>query len=220
MSGPSDRAYFSFRHPAGRPEHLSPVDLRKRLAAAIVLSFLLHAVVLLMPSPGTGERAVQAGAPVLDVRLEQGKLPATRLDIPPVAPTAIASVPPVTPSEPAGVAQRPSRGLDLLPVPAAPYFTSDRLSRPPVPTSEPLVFIPRKTAQFVTGRVTLKVWINELGGVDEVEVERSDVPAAVSALAAAAFRRLHFVPGQVDGRSVGVLLRLEIAFMDGQMVTQ
>ena len=113
-----------------------------------------------------------------------------------------------------------SRGLDLLPVPAAPYFTTDQLTRPPVATSEPLVFIPRKTAQFVTGHMTLKLWINELGGVDEVEVERSNLPEAVSAIAADTFRRLHFVPGEVDGRPVGVLLRIEIGFVDGRVVTR
>jgi TonB family protein len=78
--------------------------------------------------------------------------------------------------------------------------------------------VPPQIARFVTGRVALKVWINELGGVDEVEVERSDLPKAVSAHAAAAFAKLRFVPGQVDGRSVGVLMRVEIAYVDGRPV--
>jgi TonB family protein len=222
MNGRTQRAYFSFWRPAGRPELLLPAQQRWRLAAAGVLSFLLHALVIVMPSPGTGVRAVRDAPRAIDVRLQKGETPATRTDVPPVAPVAVSAAlpPPPPPYEPAARETRLSRGLDLLPAPAAPYFTTDRLTKQPLATSQPSLTVPRQTARYVSGRMMLRVWINELGGVDEVEVESSNLPETVYSLAVAAFRKLHFVPGEVDGRPVGVLMRIEIAYVDGRVLTQ
>jgi len=217
MSGRLQRAYFSFRRPARPRAYLSPGELRRRLAAAVALSFLLHALAIVMPSPGTGARDDRAAPRALEVRLEKGETPAAPAAAPPVAPAAPSASPPSPRAVPAARAVSLSRGLDLLPTPAAPYFTADRLTKPPLATSQPLLTIPRTMARYVTGRVMLKVWINELGGVDEVGVERSDLPETVSSFAADAFRKLHFVPGEVDGRPVGVLMRVEIAYVDGRV---
>ncbi|MFY9314462.1 MAG: energy transducer TonB [Burkholderiales bacterium] len=215
MNGRSQRAYFSFPQPAGLSELLSPAATRKRLAGAIVLSLLLHAGALVMHSPGTGAgaQAVRAAPRALEIRMERGEPPAPKAE---VAPAAVSAIPP-PPSEPARPEGRLSRGLDLLPVPADPYFTTDRLTKQPLATSQPSLFVPRQTARYVSGRVVLKLWINEFGAVDEVEVERSDLPETVSSIAAAAFRKLQFVPGEVDGRPVGVLMRVEIAYVDGRV---
>jgi TonB family protein len=220
MDGPSQRAYFSFPQPAGLSELLSPAQTRKRLAVAIVLSLLLHAVVLVMPSPGTGAgaKAVRDAPRALEIRLERGEPPAAIAEVAPAA--VAATAPPPPPSEPARPEGRLSRGLDLLPVPADPYFTTDRLTKQPIATSQPSLFIPRQTARYVSGRVLLKIWISEFGAVEEVEVEHSNLPETVSAFAAAAFRKLQFEPGEVDGRPVGVLMRVEIAYVDGRALTQ
>ena len=219
MNGRSQRANFSFWRPARRPEHLWLAEQRRRLAAAVVLSFLLHALVIVMPSPGIGVRAVRDAPRAIDVRLVQGEKPAATAEVPPVAPASASTAlpPPPPPPEPAAIEARLSRGLDLLPVPAAPYFTTDRLTKQPLATSQPSLTVPRKTARHVSGKVMLRLWINELGGVDEVEVESGDLPGTVSSLAAAAFRKLQFVPGQVDGRPVGVLMRIEVVYVDGKV---
>ena len=218
MNGQSQRANFSFWRPAGRQEYLWHAEQRRRLAAAVVLSFLLHALVIVMPSPGIGERAVRDAPRAIDVRLVRGEKPAAKEDVPPVAPASASAAPPQPPSpEPAAVEARLSRGLDLLPVPAAPYLTTDRLTKQPLATSHPSLTVPRKTARHVSGKVMLRLWINELGGVDEVEIEGGDLPGTVSSLAAAAFRNLQFVPGEVDGRPVGVLLRIEVVYVDGKV---
>jgi TonB family protein len=194
--------------------------VRLRLAGAIVLSFLLHALVIVMPSPGTGKQSARAAPRSLDVRVEQGEATAPRTE---PARAAIPAIPPPpprpAPGEAAGATERLSRGLDLLPTPAAPYFTIEHLTKQPLATSQPLLTVPRQTARYVSGKVMLKVWINELGGVDEVEVEHSTLPATVSSIAAEAFRKLHFAPGEVDGRPVGVLMRVEIAYVDGRVLT-
>jgi protein TonB len=214
MSGLLDRAYSSLPSRDGLPEILSPVERRKRLSLAVVLSFMLHALLALMPSPGTGTREAPAIANVLEVRLEKSDAPAARL---PVPLPAVPAPPPVAP-EPASSATELSRGLDVLPAPAAPYFTTDRLTRRPLPVSQPLLNVPRQMARYVTGGMVLKIWINERGGVDEVEVEKSDLPKAVSDHAAAAFRRVQFVPGELHGKRVGVLMRVEVAYVDGRAV--
>jgi TonB family protein len=217
MSGGSQRAYFSLSRPARLAGFLAPTERRKRLAAALVLSFLLHALVAVMPSPGTGARADRAAPRALEVRLERGETPGAPVAGADSAWTAVPPVPAPPPVEPPGPAARLSRGLDVLPVPAAPYFTTERLTKQPIAASQPSLAVPRQTARYVTGRVLLRIWINELGGVEEVEVERSDLPKTIAALAAEAFRKLHFVPGEIDGRPVGVLMRIEVAYVDGRV---
>ena len=66
-----------------------------------------------------------------------------------------------------------------------------------------------------SGKVILKVWITELGNVASVDVEKSDMPEAVSASAAAAFGKLRFVPGEINGRPVGSMMRIEVIYDDG-----
>jgi hypothetical protein len=51
--------------------------------------------------------------------------------------------------------------------------------------------------------------------VASVEVEKSELPEAVAASAAAAFGKLRFVPGQLNGRPVGSMMRIEVVYYDG-----
>ena len=166
-----------------------------RLYAALMVSCLLHAALVLMPYFGTGARGAQkpAAARALDVRLEPASASA------------------------AMAAGKPSaRGTGLLPIPAPTYYRSDQLTRPPRPTSQPKLDVPRAVARSVSGRVILKLWINELGNVDSVEVESSNLPETVSGPAAAAFGKLRFVPGEIDGRRVRALMRIEVAYAAGK----
>jgi hypothetical protein len=52
--------------------------------------------------------------------------------------------------------------------------------------------------------------------VASVEVESSDLPETVSGTAAAAFGKLHFVPGEIDGQRVRTLMRIEVAYVNGK----
>jgi TonB family protein len=60
--------------------------------------------------------------------------------------------------------------------------------------------------------VVLKLWIDERGKVDSVEVESSNLPEAVAGTAAAAFGKLRFAPGEIDGTRVRALMRIEVAY--------
>jgi TonB family protein len=105
-----------------------------------------------------------------------------------------------------------ARGSDLLPVPAPTYYSTDQLTKPPQPTSEPRLDVPRSVARSVSGKVVLKLWIDERGKVDLVEVESSNLPQAVAGTAAAAFGKLRFAPGEIDGTRVRTLMRIEVAY--------
>jgi TonB family protein len=171
-----------------------------RLYVAFILSCLLHAGIVLMPYFGTGTAVTPSATPgglksgrssAFEVRLEQASAnPRTRTNV--------------------------RRGSDVLPVPAPAYYSTDQLTKPPRPTSEPKLDVPRSIARSVSGRVVLRIWIDELGNVASVEVESSNLPETISGTAAAAFGKLHFVPGEIDGQRVRALMRVEVAYINGK----
>src|SRR4051812_44815789 len=106
MNGGFPRAYFS---------HWA------RLYAALTVSCLLHAGIVLLPYFGTGTAVRPSGAfgalksgasSALEVRLQNASS----------NPRARNSV---------------RRGSDVLPIPAPAYYSTDQLTKPPRPTSEP-----------------------------------------------------------------------------------
>src|SRR4051794_39900493 len=114
MNGGFPRAYFS---------HWG------RLYAALTVSCLLHAGIVLTPYFGTGTAvtpsaalgALKSGASsALEVRLQNAS---------------------------ANARARASVRRGVLPVPAPTYYTNDQLTRPPRPTSEPKLDVPRSIAR-------------------------------------------------------------------------
>jgi TonB family protein len=195
MNGGFPRAYFSFGAP---PLPLYPGTDWKRLGAALTISCVLHATLVVAPYFGASTppdlrlapRSAQKPAParVLDLRLEQARA-----------------------QEPAPAPNR-ARGANRLPIPAPAYYRTDELTRPPRPTSVPQLDVPRSVARSVSGKVVLRLWISERGNVEAVEVESSNLPETVSGTAADAFRKIRFVPGEIDGRRVRTLMTIEVAY--------
>lgn len=193
----------------------------RRLYAALAVSCLLHAAIVALPYLGTRNpearpvaRSAQNPAParVLSVRLvSEGELAAT------VAATAAAAAGLRAANEEPRAAPEPSRGIELLPVPAPAYsyYTPDQLTKRPQATADPDLKVPGTAPKFGSGRVVLKLWINDRGNVVSVEVEKSGVPEEVAAAAAAAFGETRFFPGEVNGRPVGTLMRVEVSYDDG-----
>ena len=187
----------------------------KRFYAALLVSCLLHATFVFMPylgarTAGSGPlaQAGQKAGPVrsLSVRFmaETAAAPSSALESP-VQPGA---------SEEPRPAPEQSPGIELLPIPAPAFYSADQLTKRPLPTSAPGLHAPASAPFAGAGKVVLKVWISELGNVTSVDVEQSDVPEAVSATAAAAFGKLRFIPGEIDGRRVGSILRIEVTYDD------
>ena len=100
-----------------------------------------------------------------------------------------------------------------LPLPAPTFFTTDQLTKRPALLSDPpKLEVTEAMPAFTSGKVVLKVWINEQGAVISVEIEDSDVPDAVAAAATAAFEKLRFEPGEINGRPVATIMRIEVSY--------
>ena len=112
-------------------------------------------------------------------------------------------------------ALRLALGIGLLALAAPAYYTSDQLTKRAQPESVPKLDAPELGPVFASGTVILKLWINELGHVVSVDVEKTDLPQAYSKTAVAAFRNLRFAPGEIDGRHVGVMMRIEVSYGGG-----
>jgi hypothetical protein len=196
---------------------LHPDPEWKRLYAALAASCLLHAAIVVVPYLGGSDarsrivvRGGQKPAPVrvLEVRLVAEGARAAAL---PGSPDAAAAV---TGEEPLPAPAR-SLGIDVLPITAPAYYSAAQLTKLPRATSAPRLDVPQTAPAFGAGKLTLKVWINDRGGVDSVEVEAGDVPEEVAGSTAAAFGKLRFVPGEINGKPVGSLLKIEVTYEEG-----
>jgi hypothetical protein len=209
--------------PHGNLRMTMPPDLyAKRFTAALMLSCLLHAALVVLPYLGT---AATAGRPARAV-LKAGK--ARALQAPGIlsvrfvteGEAAAASETPPPPQSAPDAAPAPvleptperAPGIDLLPIPAPAFYTTDQLTRRPQLTSAPMLQVPDQDPYFGAGKVVLKLRISELGIVMEVNVEEHSVPQAVAARAAEVFAGQRFVPGEINGRRVGSVMRIEVTY--------
>ena len=154
-------------------------------------------------------------ARVLNAVLVQDNKPSTQIAANSAGGASPADLParPMVNAEPRP-AQEPTMGIDVLPIPAPTYYTTDQLTKRPLAIADPNLDVPQIAPIFGSGKVILKLWINELGAVISVDLEESDVPEAVSATAVAAFGKLRFVPGEINGRPVGAMMRIEVTYDD------
>ena len=189
---------------------------------ALAASCLLHAAVVFLPYLGAG-----AGA----------SLPAPHGDAPQgLAATLVLEQPSESAGEtapkpaerersadaPAGRAPKKdapgelqrAESIGLLPLPAPTYYTTDRLTKRPMPTAIVELDTPETWPIAVSGRIVMKLWINEFGEVIAADVEQSELPEIFSKTAVAAFKRLRFTPGERNGKPVGTMMRIEVIYDD------
>ena len=107
-------------------------------------------------------------------------------------------------------------GIGLLPIPAPTYYTTDQLTKRPQPTAEAKLDTPETWPIIASGTIILKLWINERGDVISVDVEKTDLAEIFSRTAVEAFKQLHFDPGEINGRRVGTMMRIEVTYDDGR----
>ena len=208
------------------PWWLDPDAELLRLLAALAFSCLLHAAVTFLPFLGKS---------VIETRLALKGSQKT----PPVISTILTmtgehryaprSVPPAAAIEPAAPAvdrpadeeqllpQTGTEGADLLPIPALGYYTTDQLSKRPQPVTAIELDSAETSLIVVSGKIILKLWINEFGSVADVEVETSELPAVFSRAAVAAFKNARFTPGERNGSPVGTVMQIEVSYDDGRL---
>jgi len=113
--------------------------------------------------------------------------------------------------------QDPTEGADLLPVPGAPYYTTQDLTVRPQPLEEGVLDPPEIAPIVASGKIILTLWINELGEVADVLVENTELSEAITKTAVAAFQKMRFTPGEVKGRKVGTIMRIEVSYDDSRI---
>ena len=94
---------------------------------------------------------------------------------------------------------------------AARYLAAHELDRRPQVLSHVEPNFPA-LALVPTGRVVLRLYIDEHGGVDAVAAESADRTGAFEAAAREAFAAARFLPGMKDGVPVKALVRVEVLF--------
>lgn len=94
---------------------------------------------------------------------------------------------------------------------AARYLAAHELDRRPQILSHVEPHFPA-LALVPTGRVVLRIYIDETGAVDAVAAESADRTGAFEAAAREAFAAARFLPGMRDGVRVKALVRVEVLF--------
>ena len=117
---------------------------------------------------------------------------------------------------PQPAARQRAAGVNLLPLPAPAYYTTDELSKRPQPLAVADLDAPRIRPIVASGKIVLKLWINEFGVVADVAVEKTELPEIFSRTAVAAFKGLRFEPGERNGQPVATVMRIEVSYDDGR----
>ncbi len=226
---------MSGRHlPSGRPDapsaagwltaHGKDAD-QLRLLAALAVSCMLHAAVLALPYLGERHpeyRFALQGAPrgpyVVNATLvlkgapgfSGPPVPAEGEYVPKSSVTALDAGTEIRPEEPG------ASGAGLLPIPSQAFYTTDQLTKRPQPMTM-AELDPVETKPIVaSGKIVLKLWITERGSVSRVDVESSNLPPLFVRAAVEGFKRLRFEPGELHGRAVGTVMRIEVNYDDGR----
>ena len=91
------------------------------------------------------------------------------------------------------------------------FFPANQLTRRPRARGEVDLNIPEADMLTTSGTVVLKLWIDNLGKVVSAEVENTNLPEEFAAAVAIAFGAVRFEPGEIYGRPVGSVLRIEVS---------
>lgn len=173
----------------------------QRLGLALLLSLLLHAAWLmpgfLGPTPQAGLRGTAENPLILTTRLSPAEN-APPAEHPPESSTRQ--------SPPATQAQADPQG----------YFSAEQLSRPPRPLGMVNLNIPEKQLLTAPGTLVLTLWINDQGRVTSFKVDAPDLPEEYTTAVAEAFSATHFAPGEIRGRNVSSILKVEISHDAGR----
>ena len=96
------------------------------------------------------------------------------------------------------------------------YYPAGRLSRMPEGIGIFDVQPPAGGDSGIGGKVTLRIWIGAKGGIDSVRVLSSGLPAEYADAALAAFGKMRFTPGEINGVPVPSWLDVVIEYADFQ----
>lgn len=101
-----------------------------------------------------------------------------------------------------------------LALPSSTYFDDNLLTARPSVSGDILIPFPPDAPDGVF-KATLKIYIDERGAVQQVDVDERSIPASLANAAIAAFKTASFIPGEVNGAPVKSTLSVEIVFNSG-----
>lgn len=205
----------------------------RRLTTAIAVSCLLHGIIILLPSLGGhfSRPTIAAKASIQASRTQLAVLTAT---FAPVVSAKPQIAEPTAATENANdgrdIAEKETTGPNtkavpehtgiaaLLPMPPRlEYYPADQLTKRPRALGVIELDPPEIREIVVSGKLVLKLWIDDRGYVADVVVEESGLPEIFSRVAADAFRQSRFRPGERSGKRVGSIMRVEVAYDDSRL---
>jgi len=136
---------------------------------------------------------------------------------PPVLLASLQAAPPaVAPAKPASAAARArgSQGAAAagvpLPQPEPYYYRTSELTERPAPLARVQPRFPDGAPE--TGRLKMRLYINENGTVDAIDITEAEPEGVFEQAAAEAFAAARFRPGHKDGNPVKSQISLEVSF--------
>jgi protein TonB len=193
------------------------------LAASVVAAVLLHCAVLALAvleaqsAPARLQpRELSQAQPSLQVRAVPAAWPSAQGAEDPAG-SAPRLVWPARSAVPEPVRSAPT----LAPLPDLPqalltpepfYLPRDLLSVGPAPQETVLLAWPAQSPLRGSFRGVLRLFINDEGQVRRVEAADAELPEPLFEAARQAFMAVRFSPGELDGRAVRSLIRVEVSF--------
>lgn len=179
------------------PPMRSASDLN-RLYTALFISWLLHAMLLFASFFGMDstvpELASKEGANILFARLV-----------------------PISKDEVSARGPRPEGTKEAGAKPPhaekEPFFAASQLTKRPRPKGNVDLDLPEARLLTTSGALVMTLWIDSLGRVVSIEFQNTALPEAFTAAVAATFGRARFEPGEIYGRPVGSIMKIEV-FLD------
>jgi len=71
-----------------------------------------------------------------------------------------------------------------------------------------------KTDDGIGGKLSIRLWIADTGELDRINLINSEVPPTYAEAALAAFRKMHFKPGEIQGMAVKSWVDIVIEYTD------
>jgi TonB family protein len=193
-------------------------DRRFRLGSALVASLLGHVLLLNWPPPlSAGGELGAVGAAVSTLRVslnltEEANANLAREDSPPA--NTVTMGPNKSRDASAKDAQGEQGTQDATPLHG--YYSAGRLSRMPVGVGRFDIQPPAGGDTGIGGKLTIRVWISAKGGIDSMRVLASGLPAEYAEAAFAAFEKMRFEPGEINGVKVQSWADIVIEYADFQ----
>jgi len=173
-----------------------------RLSLALLLSLLLHVALLL---PGA---SIQPGG--VEMRHGDTQDLALRAELRPATPPAAAPTQTNPDTNRLAAADTPVPQVD-----ARGHYLAEQLSRPPRPLQDIKLDLPEAGLLTTPGQLRLTLWIDTEGRVVAYHIDAPDLPEEYTTAVAEVFASIRYAPGELTGRKVNSILKLQIEHQPG-----